>query len=206
MKIYISGKIGDLPYSEVREKFNSAEDLLKEQGYFVTNPLKNGLSPDASWEHRMIKDIKLLMPCDAIYLLENWMDSKGARIEKSIAENMGKTIIFQTRYKIDRKEKAKIEMILFRVESAIQEVTGMSLREYATSSRKRENYFVRLIYIWQCHTRGIKDRSFIGRRLNKDHTTPLRGLTKYPEELKYNSEFRELVGRVEAVLDRIVLN
>lgn len=41
----------------------------------------------------MKADIKLLMDCDAIYLLKGWEDSKGARIEKELAESLGYRII-----------------------------------------------------------------------------------------------------------------
>ena len=38
------------------------------------------------YENYMRGDIELLINCDAIYLLENWGTSKGARLEKKIAE------------------------------------------------------------------------------------------------------------------------
>lgn len=39
-----------------------------------------------AYENYMRGDIELLINCDAIYLLENWGTSKGARLEKKIAE------------------------------------------------------------------------------------------------------------------------
>lgn len=57
MKIYLSGKISGLPYSEVQERFDGAEALLTELGFDVVNPLKNGLDKDESWERHICKEI-----------------------------------------------------------------------------------------------------------------------------------------------------
>lgn len=81
MKIYISGKITGLPLEETRRKFADAQALLEEIGFEVVNPMEKGLSPDATWEQHMVKDFELLLSCDAIYMMDNWIGSKGASIE-----------------------------------------------------------------------------------------------------------------------------
>ena len=83
MKIYIAGKISGLPYDEVRERFNGAEDLLTELGFEVLNPVKNGLDQDTSWNRHLCRDIELLLPCDAIYMMDNWV-----RIQPGLQLNM----------------------------------------------------------------------------------------------------------------------
>ena len=81
-KIYLSGKISGDP--DFKEKFALKEKELTEQGHLVFNP---ALHPDMfTWEQFMELDLKALGNCDAIYLLENWGTSKGARLEKKIAE------------------------------------------------------------------------------------------------------------------------
>jgi len=40
-------------------------------------------------------DIKALVDCDAIYMLNNWRDSKGANVELNIAQGLGMEIIFE---------------------------------------------------------------------------------------------------------------
>lgn len=95
MKVYISGQITGLPIEEARERFEEAQIHLEEQGCKVFNPLENGLPADATWEEHMKADIKILMECDAIYLLNNWKDSKGARIERDIAVALGYLVIEQ---------------------------------------------------------------------------------------------------------------
>lgn len=203
MKIYISGRISGLPYEEVLAKFAKAEKYLTDLGYEVVNPLRNGLSKESNWQDHMVADIALLFQCEAIFLLSDWLDSKGAMIEKNIAQITDLKIYYETKMAEDFRSCEKTEMILFRVEAAIQEVTGLALEEYAVSSRDRGKYFARLIFSYQCFTQGVKNKSYIGEILRKDHTTPLRALKKYPDELKYNPEFRDIAERVNRILTRV---
>lgn len=85
MKVYISGPISGLLYEEVEKAFNEAETSLKEQGHEVVNPLNNGLPRESTWNEHMRADLKLLLDCDAIYLLKGYQNSKGAMIEYDLA-------------------------------------------------------------------------------------------------------------------------
>lgn len=91
MKIYISGKItGDDDY---REKFCEAENRLRELGYEVFNP---AIFPNIfTWDEFMDIDLKILSHCDAIYLLDDWRESKGAVIEISEAEKLGIPVVHE---------------------------------------------------------------------------------------------------------------
>lgn len=203
MKVYISGKISGLPLNEVKEKFEKAEEWLEEICCAPVNPLKKaGFNPDASWENHMIEGIRLLFDCDAIYMLDDWLNSRGAIIEKSIAEISGKQVYFQS--SLDQKWKliSKTSFILRKVEGAIEEVTGMRLKDYAIPSKKRELYFARMIYTQQVFNQGIKNRSLIARNLHKNHATVLRSLRKYPDEFRFNPEFRQIASRVSDILKR----
>lgn len=95
MKVYISGKISDLPTDQVDAKFTQAEQQVKAYGHEPVNPLKSGVSPSESWNTHIVADIAMLLECDAIYLLKDWSDSKGARIEANIAGECGLEIIHQ---------------------------------------------------------------------------------------------------------------
>ncbi len=70
--MYISGKITGDNYAEVVEKFADAEAQISDLQYFPINPIKNGLPPIATWDEHMVKDIELLLTCDAIYMLTDW--------------------------------------------------------------------------------------------------------------------------------------
>lgn len=98
MKIYIAGKISGLDYEEALATFAQAERNLQGLGFDPVNPTKeNGLDGDGKqyeWIEYMRRDIPHLLSCEAIYLLPNWQDSKGARLEKHIAEELGMQIIY----------------------------------------------------------------------------------------------------------------
>lgn len=93
MKVYISGPISGLLYEEVEKAFNEAEIRLQEQGYEVVNPLNNGLPRESTWNEHMRADLKLLLDCDAIYMLDGWLFSRGAQIEFRLAHNLGIKVI-----------------------------------------------------------------------------------------------------------------
>lgn len=103
MKIYISGKISGLPFSEVEKTFKNTEARLKKLGFEVVNPIKKNISTNASWTEHMRMDIKLLMDCDTIYMQRNYKHSKGAMIEYSLAKRLGYTVIHQLTQTEDNK-------------------------------------------------------------------------------------------------------
>jgi adenine specific DNA methylase Mod len=94
-RIYISGKITGLPLAEAESRFQVAETQLQQIGYSVINPLKIDHEHDKSWKNFMIHDIKALFDCTAIYMLNNWKQSAGARIEHAIAVESGMKILYQ---------------------------------------------------------------------------------------------------------------
>ena len=86
-KIYIAGKISDLPVSEYTEKFRLASLLLLFCGYEPVNPL-DFCSDIISgrWLDYMERCLDMLPQCDGIYLLRDWKYSSGAIIEQRVAE------------------------------------------------------------------------------------------------------------------------
>jgi len=94
--VYISGAITNQHPDHVRRVFAQAELQLIRQGYQVVNPLTLVHDHDQSWEEFMEVDLRALFKCDAIYMLSNWKKSRGARIERAIAKEMGKEIIYET--------------------------------------------------------------------------------------------------------------
>lgn len=194
MKVYLSGAISGLELDQALANFEKAEDHMKGFGLDPVNPLFNGLERSAAWEDHMIRDIELLMGCEAIYMLSNWMDSRGARIEKCIAVEFGLKILFEDGVSKD----ASIHMI----KHAIEVVTGMCFGSYTKKSRERTPYYARMIFI-----NKVKDHCKFGeisKMVNRDHSTIIHCLKNYENEKKYNKEFRELVEKVENVLNQCV--
>ena len=94
-RIYISGKITGLDINEARQNFDNAQHLFEAKGYQVINPMKEvPYNPSFQWGDYMRADIKLLMDCDAIYMLPNWDDSDGAKVEHYLAEQLNMEIIY----------------------------------------------------------------------------------------------------------------
>lgn len=104
-KIYLSGKISGDP--NFKEKFAQKAKELTEQGHLVFNP---ALHPDMfTWEQFMELDLKALANCDSIYLLDDWKDSRGAKIEYDEALRLGKEVLFEEKKEIDNSIKAEIQ-------------------------------------------------------------------------------------------------
>jgi hypothetical protein len=111
MKYYIAGKIGEeKPSPATLAKFKEAEDRLLAAGYEVFNPTTSGYGKLADekvreakmqgkktdWYQEILKlDLDALSFCDGIYLLKDYKESDGARIEYDFALANKKKFLFQ---------------------------------------------------------------------------------------------------------------
>lgn len=97
MRLYVAGRISGLVYEDALRAFAEAAAEIERCGHVAVNPMKeNGLDGDGKpheWVEYMERDIPLLLSCDGIYLLPNWKESNGARIEKVIAEHSKMLIV-----------------------------------------------------------------------------------------------------------------
>lgn len=98
-KLFISGKVSGTDLSESRYKFLEAELYFFENELFdlknIVNPMELGLTFSDSWIKCMAVTIWHLLPCSHIYMLKDWKESKGARIERWVAKKMFKTVIYE---------------------------------------------------------------------------------------------------------------
>jgi hypothetical protein len=94
MRVYISGKItGDEHYLK---KFLDAEIALRAKGCEVLNPCDvSQCFPFLSYDEFMRLDLALVDMADALYMLRDWKDSRGAKAEHERAVKAGKKIIFE---------------------------------------------------------------------------------------------------------------
>lgn len=92
-KVFISGPMSGYDNFN-REAFMEAEKKLKEAGYSVFNPAWL-LGLDSEWDTASIMaiDMAALSRCDAIYQLDGWRESKGAKAEYRTAEWLGLDIL-----------------------------------------------------------------------------------------------------------------
>ncbi len=92
-RIYISGPITNAP--NFKEAFQKAEDALNAQGYEVVNPCKLPHDHGKSWAAYISEDLKALLKCPAIYMMQGWWGSLGACVELRAAKKIGLRIIYE---------------------------------------------------------------------------------------------------------------
>ena len=89
LTIYISGPISGLPDGN-RPAFARMAATLRSKGWVVVNP-HDLFTADAeeSWEGYMRKDLAALLTCTHIVMLPEWEQSRGAQLEKLVADAVG---------------------------------------------------------------------------------------------------------------------
>lgn len=93
--IYISGKITGLPTHYYTQAFAQAEtQVQKFYSKNIVSPLRiRPLFGIKRWEFYMVSDLIQLAKCDSVAFMQNWKDSRGARIEMLFAILLNKKII-----------------------------------------------------------------------------------------------------------------
>ncbi len=78
--------------------FHAAAKSLRASGYAVVNHAELDAQDTGpmTWEDYIRRDIKALMDCTHIAMLPQWEKSRGAKLEKHIAEALGMSVIFLT--------------------------------------------------------------------------------------------------------------
>jgi hypothetical protein len=92
MKVYIAGRVTGLPLEDVKRKFEKAEALARANNWNPVNPIRH-VTCKAPPRQAMKTCIPLLLDCDAILLLTDFVFSEGAQIEAQIARYVGIEII-----------------------------------------------------------------------------------------------------------------
>ena len=91
-KVFISGPMSGYPNNN-KEAFMEAERLLKDAGFSVMNPAWLECDENFSAEDFLAIDMAMLSRCDAIYQLDGWKDSLGAKAEFQSALWAKKSVI-----------------------------------------------------------------------------------------------------------------
>ena len=95
LKAYISGKItGDDNYLN---KFKHAEKYLTKLDFTVINPASALIlfPKDTKYVDYICNSLRFLDTCDCIYMLKDWRESHGAKIEHEYALANGMSIIYE---------------------------------------------------------------------------------------------------------------
>lgn len=81
--------------------FDKAVEHLRGQGCDVVSPHTHAVGVGWCYADYIREDLKMLLDCEAIYLLVGWEKSKGACLEKQVAETCGMSILFERGPNID---------------------------------------------------------------------------------------------------------
>jgi len=94
MKIYLAGKITGLPHEEASALFGQAEHEIARAGHTPLNPLTRvDQTEGRTYNEYLLDALRIMMlEAEAVYFLDNWIDSKGDRIEFAIANETDMTI------------------------------------------------------------------------------------------------------------------
>lgn len=95
-KVYISGKITGIE-KEAPALFEKAEQEVRAMGFEPVNPMKLNHEHDLKWSSYMRVDLRELSYCDAVYMMSNYQDSKGAKGELDTAILLQLDVMFQHR-------------------------------------------------------------------------------------------------------------
>lgn len=86
-KVYVAGPMTGYPELNY-PAFHATAEKLRGMGYEVVSPAE--LNPITTpYREAMLNDIKALVECDHILMLQGWQASKGATLEHHIASVLG---------------------------------------------------------------------------------------------------------------------
>lgn len=180
MQIYISEVSGDTA------KYDEAKELLENIGFDV-------MPKNEADSLNIVGRIDRLMSCNYLYLMDGWSLCKESRIEYAVAREMNIPVLFETNFV---PTHPKIVMI----QDAIYQVTGLTLKDYASTSRTRNVFFARMLFVHFCHENGFR-MTQIASFVQRDHSTIAYVINKYPDEYTYNFQFRELANKVRRIIE-----
>lgn len=128
MKLYVSGNSNGL-LTKVESIFLDTEIELSNR-YEIMNAYELGFLTESMTKENTCEWFSLLRSCDAIYLLDGWMDSNHCIVEKEVMQVMGKEIFYEHPNQINNLfEKTD------SLRHAIHEVFGLSFSEIRKKGR-----------------------------------------------------------------------
>jgi hypothetical protein len=117
MKIYVAGPMSPSAwgFTEIPEDwdwnhpafFRTAAEL-RCAGHIVVCPAElHEPSSEVPWDWYLRRDLKVLVDCEAIVMLDLWENSKGAQLEHHVAKALGMQVFY------DMKELVPVDPMCF---------------------------------------------------------------------------------------------
>lgn len=88
MKLYLAGPMTG--YEDFNKPaFHAEAARLRGLGFEIVNPAELNEGNDGDWLACMRVDIRALIDCDGVALLDGWENSEGASLERDIGHRLG---------------------------------------------------------------------------------------------------------------------
>jgi chromosomal replication initiation ATPase DnaA len=196
MKVYISGKISGLPWDKVKEKFEKAKNYLESVGYEVLDPTVLN-PPERSWAESMKVDIRELVSCDALVLLSDWFNSKGAKFEYEIALKVNMPVFRLISFKDVFYMKKFNQNLIFEI---IEKQLNVTHEEIVSGKRQRD-----IIDAKQIAAKLLRDNfklgwSDIGALIATGYSNAIAARKKANTLISCNTEFREKYNKLRTAI------
>lgn len=100
ISVYVSG-----PMTGHRDHnfpaFAAASAVLRDEGYRVIDPGEKGVIEGFEWIDYLKHDLHEILACDQVFVLPGWRESKGSRLEVTMALGLGMEVFdYTTREKV----------------------------------------------------------------------------------------------------------
>lgn len=139
------------------------------------------------------KRIEILERERFLFLPKDWIEDKDLIALKFIAQQRGYELDYA-----DKAPKSSTQTVFEEIETAIKQVTGLQLKDYAVKERQQLLFYTRLIYSNIAIQFKI-DRTLLSNRLNYQiklfETT-----SKHDNLFKYTPEYRRLFNDVMQII------
>ena len=141
MKIYVSGKITGLPHLQTLNKFEDAAAKIRKAGHIVINPkILDGILPGLNWKAYMTIAYGVIHDpsIDAMYMLSDWAESKGAIVEWSWAKTKGLRIMYQDPRHRKIFETEKMEELARKICASLDGEKEQDVIMYLCDKRRKQ--------------------------------------------------------------------
>lgn len=92
MRVYIAGPMTGLPDYNY-PAFNQMAVALRAVGHEVLNPAENPVPPCGTWQGYMRMALAQLVQCQCVALLPGWTESRGALLERKLAQILAMDVV-----------------------------------------------------------------------------------------------------------------
>lgn len=82
--LYVAGPMSGIPECNY-PAFNEAAEQLSGAGFAAVNPAASVTGTEAHYVDFIREDLRMMLDCDGVAVLENWWESTGARNEVQVA-------------------------------------------------------------------------------------------------------------------------